>query len=484
MDSSSPQTDKPSAPAHEPRLKRVIGVFGLTMMNVATVASLRNLPYAAEYGAASALWYLIGGLCFFLPVALVAAELGSAFPHTGGVYLWVRAALGPRCGMLAAWLQWLQNVAWYPTILTFIAGTLAYLIHPALLANPVYLVTIVLTVFWLMTIFSLRGIEATTTISTLGVFAGTFLPVALLLVMGGLWLASGEPLANSFVVSAWLPKLSSLDQIPALSGVVLGLCGLEMPAVHARQVMRPQSTIPRATLLSFGAILSFSILGTLALVALIPIGQLDVVSAVIDAFGRFAKFYDMPWLMPLCGLLMILGALAGVANWVIGPCRALFATGRDGDLPTGLQKINRHGAPWMLLLLQGAVVSILSLSFLLLPRVADSFWLLVMLSSQLYMLLYILMFIAAWRLRKRNLPTEFRVPGGWLGLPLMCLMGIVASTVGFLAPFIPRAGLSASEALTFELILISGLVIFVAGPLVLYQCRRPSWKPKDLSFFD
>ena len=87
--------------------KRVLGVFTLTMINVAAIQSLRNLPVMAEVGWASVFFYLIAAIGFFIPSALVSAELSTGWPSTGGVYTWVKEAFGPRWGFVAIWLQWI-----------------------------------------------------------------------------------------------------------------------------------------------------------------------------------------------------------------------------------------------------------------------------------------------------------------------------------------------------------------------------------------
>lgn len=476
---------QPTAPA-APQFKRVIGLFALTMMNVATVASLRNLPINAEYGFAAVFWLLLGAVAFFIPLALVAAELASAFPHTGGVYLWVRAGLGPRWGLLTVWVQWLQNVSWYPTILTFLAGAASYCIDPELIHNKLYVVSCVLVVFWSVTLVSLRGVEATSLISQVGVIGGTFLPV---LFMTGIvlawWMSTGAP-ANPISWEAFLPSNISWHQLPLLAGLIVGFAGMEMPAVHARQVISPQKTFPRATLLSVIFVLLFSIFGTLAIVITTPYHELNLVAGVMKTFSSFLAAQGLSSWLPLAAAAIALGSLAGVANWLIGPCRALFASGRDGDLPPIFQKINRHGVPHALLIAQGIIVSLLCVAFVLLPDVASGFWLLVALSSQLYMVVYLLMFAAAFRLRlnRPQMGREFRIPGGLVGMGLVCGLGLLTSLFGFFVPFIPVASLSPEAFWHFEGLIIGGLVCFIAWPLALYQWRRPSWQPTNLHIFE
>src|SRR6478672_5976935 len=102
--------------------KKVLSVFSLVMINIIAVDSLRTLPISAKLGMSLIFYYVIAALIFFIPVALVAAELATAFPNTGGIYVWVREAFGKRVGFITIWLQWIYNVVWYPTILAFIAA--------------------------------------------------------------------------------------------------------------------------------------------------------------------------------------------------------------------------------------------------------------------------------------------------------------------------------------------------------------------------
>lgn len=86
-----------------------IGVIALAIMNIATIVSLRGLPAEAKYGYTSAFYYVFAAVFFLLPVAMVAAELATAWPKKGGVFRWMGEAFGPRWGFLAIYLQWLAT---------------------------------------------------------------------------------------------------------------------------------------------------------------------------------------------------------------------------------------------------------------------------------------------------------------------------------------------------------------------------------------
>jgi hypothetical protein len=52
------------------------------------------------------------GAFFFVPYALLTAELGSSFPAEGGAYVWVRLAFGQLAAAVTSVFYWLSNPIW------------------------------------------------------------------------------------------------------------------------------------------------------------------------------------------------------------------------------------------------------------------------------------------------------------------------------------------------------------------------------------
>src|SRR5579871_1629690 len=121
--------------------RRVLKVFQLVMINVIAVDSIRSLPYSAVYGFSLVFYYILAALLFFIPSGFVAAELATGWPNTGGIYIWVREAFGKKISTIVIWLNWTYNLAWYPTMMALMAGSIAYLVDPTLANNKVYLVS-------------------------------------------------------------------------------------------------------------------------------------------------------------------------------------------------------------------------------------------------------------------------------------------------------------------------------------------------------
>ncbi|HSH33401.1 MAG TPA: amino acid permease, partial [Actinomycetota bacterium] len=108
----------------------------LAFMTTASVASLRSAPTMAVYGLTCVFLYLIPAIVFLVPQALVAAELASGWK--GGIFRWVSEGISAKWGLLAVWCQFAMTIFYYPTLLGFVASTLAYVFNPDLATNGVY----------------------------------------------------------------------------------------------------------------------------------------------------------------------------------------------------------------------------------------------------------------------------------------------------------------------------------------------------------
>src|SRR5947209_20507644 len=177
---------------HLVRSKVGLGVGALAMINVASIVSARNLPVMAEYGWSMLALFALSIAVFLLPISMVAAELGTAWPREGGVFAWVGQAFGGRTGFLAVWCDYSENVAWFPTVLSFMAATLAYAFNPDLASNSTYLVTVMLVFFWATTLLNLRGVRASSLLGSLGTIAGSIIPAVLVVALGIAFLARGD----------------------------------------------------------------------------------------------------------------------------------------------------------------------------------------------------------------------------------------------------------------------------------------------------
>lgn len=442
--------------------RKVLSVFSLVMINVIAVDSLRTLPISAALGFPLVFFYLPAALLFFIPIGLVAAELATSYPQTGGIYIWVREAFGLRAGFTTIWLQWIYNVVWYPTIMAFIAATIAYLFAPELANNKYYLVTSSIVLFWLFTLLNCYGMRVSSLISTLGALIGTLFPMLTIITLGFFWLWHGNVSPNNMSFSHWLPHYQDWSAAALFPGVLFGLIGLEMSAVHAEEVHNPQRDYPRAIVYSTLLIFLTLVLSSLSIVLVIPEKKLSIISGLIDAFKAFFHSFGLDWMLPILVILIILGAISSVSAWIIGPTKGLLVSAKDGSLPPIFSKTNRHHAPTFILFTQGIIFTLLSTVFVFSDSVNAAYWLLSDLCSQLALLVYIFMFAAAIKLRysQPNRSGSYRIPGGNRVLWLLSTSGIACCLFAMAIGFIPPPQLAIKNTTFFECFLIGGLILF------------------------
>ena len=461
--------------------KHSLTIFSLTMITVGSVDSIRNLPATALFGSQLIFYFLLGALFFLIPTALVSAELASGWAKQGGIYIWVKEAFGKKAGFLAIWLQWIENVIWYPTILSFVAGTIGYLINPALTGNPYFLWSIIVTSFWGATLLNLRGMSSSALFSSFCSLAGLLLPMSLIIGLGVAWITQGNPLQIKFDVPSIMPHLADKSVWVSLTAIMMSFCGIEIATVHANDVNNPQHAFPKALIYSVCIILSTLILGSLAIAVVLPGNDINLVAGIMQAFEAFFLTYNMHWMMPVVAVMLVLGGLGGVSNWIIAPTKGLLVAAEDGNLPEVFQRTNRHGAPVVMLITQAVIVTVLSALFLFMPSVNGSYWLLTALAAQLYMLMYFIMFIAAVKLRlsEPHHPRAFKIPGGLFGMLFVAGAGIIGVLATLAVSFIPPDSINVGSTARYELTLIIGLIIMCSPPFISswLQSRNGALEP-------
>jgi putative glutamate/gamma-aminobutyrate antiporter len=459
--------------------KRVITVFILAMLNISIMASLRNLPLVSELGWTMVFFFIAVALLFLVPCALVSSELATGWSKSGGIYVWVREALGDRWGFFSIWMQWVHNVTWYPAILAFVAATLAYIFNPDWATNKIYIQATVLIIFWGMTLINYFGIETSSIVSTVGVIIGTIIPGIFIIGLGVSWVALGKPIEIPFQPERLIPNFSDIKSFVFLAGLFLSFAGLEVTAGYAGEVKNPQKNLPRA--IAIAAIVTFFLvmLGALSIAIVIPKGKISLVAGLIEALKLYLDGCGLSWLLPSLAGLLVIGAVAEVNSWIMGPVKALHTTSVHGNLPPFFQRLNKHGMPTNLLLFQAIIVTIASFIIVHMPSVSTAYWILSALSAQMYLIMYVFMFISAIRLRYSHphVPRLYRIPHPHKGIWFVASVGILASLFAITIGFIPPAGFQITSLFEYEFLLFGSLASMVAIPLIIYQLRKPSWVP-------
>ncbi|MFB7891744.1 APC family permease [Microbacterium sp. NPDC056044] len=451
-----------------------ISWIALALMTTSSVASLRPAPTMAVYGLAAVFLYLVPAVVFLLPTSLVAAELASGWK--GGVYKWVSEGISKPMGFLAIWCQFAMTIFYYPTLLGFVASTLAYVINPALASNGVWTALVIMVCYWAGVFVSSRGTKGVAGLASWGLIIGTLIPGAVLVILGALFLGQGNPSAAPMTVDNLLPQWAGLASLVLIVNNFLSYSGMEMNAVHVSSLKNPGKEYPKAIFLAMGLVLLIFILPALAISWVVPAEQISLTAGIMQAFEAVFATFDISWLTPIVGIMLVAASLGGMLTWLAGPSKGLLLISREeGYLPPFLQKLNKNGVQQNLLVTQGIVTSVIALGYALIPNVSSAYWIFSVITTQVYLIMYLLMFVAAVRLRRLHPdhPRGYRAPM----LVALCGVGFAASLAALLVGFIPPSQFGDQSPWIYLVIVGGGaLGLGLLVPFLFYRFRKPSWK--------
>lgn len=455
------------------------GLIRLIMINIIAVDSLRNISITAQAGWIVVTFYILAGIFFLVPCALLTAEMSTGSSEdTGGIYIWVKKAFGKRLGFLVIWLQWVYNLVWFPSICGFFAGVIAYVIAPLigqnandLVANPWYMITMSLVMFWSATAINLFGIKTSSTVSTLGAIIGTLLPMFIIIIIAVVWSLSHSSEIVAPSVSDFIPSGNNISSWGLFITVMFSLFGLEMSAIHAANVKNAKKNFPRALLISGSVILGSLILSNIAVILVssqLQIGDVDIVTGLMVSFNYFFSQIDMPWMTYIIAVTLIFGAFTTTSAWIMGLSRAFMVVSNDKILPAAFGKTNKNDAPDTMLITQALVFTIFCFSYIFMPSVNEAYWFLSDLTAQLAVIAYILMFVTAVKLKISQPLQEgqYEIGKGILGTAAMALLGCFGCIVAMIVGFIPLDNMEMS-VFKFDMMLLIGVIFALIIPVIV-----------------
>lgn len=455
-----------------------ISVFSLVLLITGAIDSIRNLPTTALFGPSLIFFFIFSAIVFLIPVALIAAELSSTWSdEEGGIYSWVRHAFGDRMAFFTIWLQWINTMVWYPTILSFIAGTLAYIINPEWGHNKLYLIGSILVIFWSLTLVGLFGLKASAKFAGFCAIVGMIIPMSAIILLAIAWVLMGKPIAIDLSWPNLIPNWQDTQSWISLTAIMTSFLGMELAAVHVKNVHDPQKNFPKAMFFSSILILTTMVLGSLAIAFVLPHEKISLVYGVMQAFSNFFNAYHLSGLLPVMAILLLIGSLGSMVNWIISPTKGLLLAASDGFLPRSLYHLNKHGIASRILLLQAIFVTLLCSGFLLFPSVNAIYWLFTDLSTELYIMMYVLMFLSAWRLKSKfaHLPRYFSVPGKKIGYYTVCILGLIGCIITLIVGFFPPEGsVDVGGAHHFRMVFSTGIFIMILPALLISLRPRRS----------
>lgn len=464
-----------------------LSLFGFFTLTASMLMSADEYPAFAQSGLLAVLYLILAGVFWFLPVALCSAEMATIEGNKeGGVFTWVKKSLGTRWGFLAVFFQWLQITVNFITMIYFIIGSLAYVLNfPALNSNLLFKWVAFLIIYWTMTFLQLGGVKKTDRLVTISFVVGIILPSIILLIMGILYMIQTGSVRFNVNLTDNFHVLKTNFSIGTIVPYILAFTGIEASASYINDLDHPNRNYPLCMLVLVVFAILVDSLGGLSVAAVVPLGHLTLNQGVIQAVAQMFQVTlpTMQWGVRIIGLLMAFGMIGEISSWIIGPVKSLFVTAEDDILPHYFMRVNHDDVPVRLIIVQGVVVTLIS-GFLtvILGGNNDAYQMAMALTVMLYIVTYILIFIAYLHETNSSAKRGFRIPGGKLMRFVVAFLGLVSSIAVLGSTFIPMATIKSIKPALYTTLMISFFLVIIGLTELLYEFGIRHQKQRHYNF--
>ncbi len=413
---------------------KTFGLFSMTLFAVSAILVADTVATSAAIGVQGITLWVILAIVFFIPYGFVTAELGSAWPDEGGIYVWVREAMGPRWGTMTAWLYWVNVAYWAPSVFVLFAGTLRTVFWTGMSRTWEEIIVIVL--LWAIVGVGVLPI----TLSKWVPNASAAAKVIVLVVLGvaGVAFAIKNGTANTFALSQWKPSWSA--NYSFLPIIIYSYMGFELMNSAGSAMRQPKRDVPKMIVIAGVLILGVYVFATFGILASLKLADLSIVTGIADAmklsFQSVIKGQN--WLYDTFMVVLLFTFFGNMVTWSIGANHSMGSTGLDKTAPGVFGHVNRRFlTPDYAFVLWGVIATVVTIvNYSLFATKESVFWTIFALSSIVFLIPYLLMFPALLVLRAKHpdKPRPYTVPGGKAGAWLwtvLCEVGIAFTIVLF-----------------------------------------------------
>ena len=468
------------------KLKKKVTVFGFFSLTATMVWTVYEYPTFATAKLNLLFFVILGGFFWFMPVALISAEMASVENwDKGGIFTWVAKTLGNKFGLAAICFEWFQAVIAFITMCYFIIGALSDILYLPILNNNLWIkFALICLIFWTITLIQFRGIYDTVKLSKLGMMFGIVIPTIVFSCLAIIYLCQGHKLQITFSWNNFIPDFRDLSTLVVAASFVLAFGGIEASAAEVKYLNNPKRNYPIVIIMLALATILLDGIGGLSVASVIPVQDLSLSTGVIQAFRYlFAAFFkDSEWLVVLFTLGMILGVLAQISSWITGPTTTLRLVAKKQILPKYFAQENQNKVPTRLLITQGIIVTIIA--FILTFGAGSgnvSFFVAVSLTSVIYLCAYILMFIAylVYLFKYNNLKHDYEFTKSKVMKIIVAIVGLIISVITFFVAFAKPSALTDNQGRIYQKLLLMSFMIMFFLPFIIYYFQHHKITKKD-----
>ena len=451
---------------------KTLGKRDMVLFTVSAILLLDTLAAAASIGVSSIFWWVFLGVVFFIPFAMICAEMGCTYPEQGGIYAWVRNAFGGRWGSRVSWGYWVNTTVWIPAIFILFAGVLRQMFFPDL--SMAGQITIGIALLWVAVALNAVTLDIGKWIPNLGAILK--MAVFAAVIGGAVHYAGQHGMENAITFESLRPDWSAGAQyIPA---IIYGMLGFELVSASSDEMIDPARDVPRSIFISGGIIIVLYTAATVAVLAALPIGDIDLVEGLMDTLYLF--FDDGGWgrvFVTALGIAALYTFFSNGVTWALGCNRAAAEAAQEGELPAlfGIEH-KELGTPVGAAVAMGVFGTVALLLYGFLSNTnEDLFWSLFAFSAVIFLLPYIGMLCAYIKSRRNDKDTHrpYRLPGGdavAVFLATLCIVILALSIVLFI--YTPGDGFQTP-------VLVGAAAMIIIGEALIRWAEWRNNRPRD-----
>ena len=333
----------------------------------------------AAYGSVSLIGWILSGFGAVV-LAMVYANLSRIYPgETGGPYIYTKHGLGEFAGFLVAWSYWISLWTTNAAIAIAFVSYLGFF-FPVVSSGLLNTALVALAATWFLTWINTRGISAAGSFQLVTTILKLF-PL-LLIAVGGLFYLNAENF-SAFNVSGD----SNFGAVTSTATLTLfAFLGLECATIPSASVEHPEKTVPRATIIGTLLVTVLYMLGTVAVMGIIPVGELQNSSAPFADAAKAIWGEGAGYLVAGGAVISTFGALNG---WILMQGQMPAAAAADKLLPEVFARNNRFQVPAFSLIGSSVLISIL-IFMNSSARLADAFQFIILISTMAVLVAYLL----------------------------------------------------------------------------------------------
>ncbi|WP_019323050.1 APC family permease [Streptococcus mutans] len=442
--------------------KKKFSLFSAVLSVICVVFVAEAAAPVAAIGNSQFFWWLFLLIAFLLPYGLISSELGTTYIGDGGIYDWVTKAFGHKWGSRVAWYYWINFPLWLASLAVMTPGLLTTVTGHNF--STVTAIIVELIFIWLIIWISFYPVSDSIWILN----GAAVIKMLLALLVGGLglYVALTKGMANEMTLKSLLPSFN-LNSLSYISVIIFNLLGFEVICTFAGDMENPKKQIPQSIIVAGLVIAAIYIFSAFGIGVSIPTDKISTSSGMMDSF-KLLTGSTGGWFIMTMAFLFLLTLFGNMISWSLGVNNTASYAAENGDMPQFFAKRSRkRDMPIGAALANGIVASIVVVIAPFLPN-QDLFWAFFSLNLVMFLLSYVPVFPAFFKLRKidPDTPRPFKVSGNDSFLRLLVILPMILIIISLIFTALPLA--FDSETLASKLPITIGSLIFIGiGELII-----------------